>query len=33
MVDTKSVNMLMIEEGHGRPYNGGKKEQWCEDDN
>ena len=28
MVDEKSVNQIMIDEGHGRVYNGGTKEEW-----
>ncbi len=28
MVDTKSINEIMIEEGHGKPYSGGTKEEW-----
>ena len=28
MVDTKSLNEIMIEEGHGKPYSGGTKEDW-----
>jgi len=28
MIDEKSVNEIMIEEGHGKAYNGGKKEEW-----
>jgi endonuclease YncB( thermonuclease family) len=28
MVDTKSINEIMIEEGHGKPYKGGTKEKW-----
>ena len=28
MVDTKSINEIMIEEGHGRIYDGGKKDAW-----
>jgi endonuclease YncB( thermonuclease family) len=28
MVDTKSVNDIMIEEGHGKAYEGGTKEKW-----
>jgi endonuclease YncB( thermonuclease family) len=27
-VDTKSINEIMIEEGHGRIYDGGKKDAW-----
>jgi endonuclease YncB( thermonuclease family) len=27
-VDKMSVNQIMINEGHGRPYDGGKKEDW-----
>lgn len=27
-VDTDSINDIMIREGHGRPYSGGKKEDW-----
>lgn len=28
MVDTKSINDIMIEEGHGKAYDGGTKDQW-----
>lgn len=28
MVDTKSINQIMIEEGHGKPYDGGTKDKW-----
>ena len=28
MVDSKSINDIMIEEGHGKAYTGGKKEKW-----
>lgn len=28
MVDNESINEIMIKEGHGKPYNGGTKEQW-----
>jgi len=28
MVDEKSINTIMIEEGHGKPYEGGTKEKW-----
>ena len=28
MVDIKSINEIMIEEGHGYPYGGGTKEKW-----
>jgi endonuclease YncB( thermonuclease family) len=28
MVDSKSINEIMIEEGHGKAYMGGKKEAW-----
>ena len=28
MVDKKSINEIMIEEGHGKPYEGGTKEKW-----
>ena len=28
MVDEKSINNIMIEEKHGKPYFGGKKEEW-----
>jgi len=28
MVDVKSINSIMIEEGHGKVYNGGTKEEW-----
>lgn len=27
-VDEKSINDIMVEEGHGRKYDGGKKELW-----
>lgn len=27
-VDKKSINEIMILEGHGKPYNGGTKEKW-----
>ena len=27
-VDKKSINEIMILEGHGKPYNGGSKERW-----
>ena len=27
-VDKKSINEIMISEGHGKPYNGGSKEKW-----
>jgi endonuclease YncB( thermonuclease family) len=27
-VDEKSVNDIMVEEGHGKKYDGGKKELW-----
>ena len=27
-IDTKSINNIMIEEGHGKVYNGGTKEEW-----
>jgi endonuclease YncB( thermonuclease family) len=27
-VDTNSINDIMIEEGHGKVYNGGTKEEW-----
>jgi endonuclease YncB( thermonuclease family) len=27
-IDDKSINTIMIEEGHGKPYDGGTKEQW-----
>lgn len=27
-VDKKSINEIMISEGHGKPYNGGTKEKW-----
>jgi endonuclease YncB( thermonuclease family) len=27
-VDSKSVNEIMIEEGHGKKYSGGTKEEW-----
>jgi hypothetical protein len=26
MIDTKSINEIMIEEGHGKIYDGGKKD-------
>jgi len=28
MVDNKSINQIMIDEGHGKPYEGGTKEKW-----
>lgn len=28
MTDTKSINEIMIEEGHGKAYDGGTKEKW-----
>jgi len=28
MIDTKSINQIMIEEGHGKAYTGGTKEEW-----
>ena len=28
MIDKKSVNEIMIEEGHGKAYDGGTKEKW-----
>jgi endonuclease YncB( thermonuclease family) len=28
MVDEKSINEIMIQEGHGKIYNGGTKEEW-----
>jgi endonuclease YncB( thermonuclease family) len=28
MVDSKSINEIMIEEGHGKAYAGGTKEEW-----
>ena len=28
MIDEKSINEIMIEENHGKPYFGGKKENW-----
>jgi len=28
MVDEKSINTIMIEEGHGKHYEGGTKEKW-----
>jgi len=28
MVDEKSINDIMIEEGHGKVYDGGKKDKW-----
>ena len=28
MVDNKSINQIMIEEKHGKPYEGGTKEEW-----
>ncbi len=31
MVDTKSINEIMIEEGHGKAYDGGTKEKWTEE--
>lgn len=27
-VDEKSVNEIMVQEGHGKKYDGGKKEEW-----
>jgi len=27
-IDKKSINEIMISEGHGKPYNGGTKEKW-----
>jgi endonuclease YncB( thermonuclease family) len=27
-VDEKSINEIMLEEGHGKKYDGGKKESW-----
>jgi endonuclease YncB( thermonuclease family) len=27
-VDKKSINEIMISEGHGKPYNGGTKDKW-----
>ena len=27
-INEKSINEIMIEEGHGKPYNGGTKELW-----
>lgn len=27
-VDEKSINEIMVEEGHGKKYDGGKKESW-----
>ena len=27
-VDEKSINDIMVEEGHGKTYDGGKKESW-----
>jgi len=27
-VDNKSINQIMIDEGHGKPYEGGTKEKW-----
>ncbi len=28
MIDTKSINEIMIEEGHGKAYYGGTKDKW-----
>ena len=28
MVDNKSINQIMIDEKHGKPYEGGTKEKW-----
>ena len=28
-VDSESLSFLLIKEGHGRPYNGGKRLGWC----
>lgn len=28
MVDSKSINQIMIDEGHGKPYDGGTKDKW-----
>ena len=28
MVDKNTINEIMIKEGHGKPYNGGTKEEW-----
>jgi endonuclease YncB( thermonuclease family) len=28
MIDDKSINNIMIEEGHGKAYEGGTKEKW-----
>ena len=28
MVDEKSINEIMIEEGHAKKYDGGKKDKW-----
>ena len=27
-VDEESINDIMIKEGHGKPYDGGKKDKW-----
>ena len=27
-IDEKSINEIMVEEGHGKKYDGGKKESW-----
>jgi endonuclease YncB( thermonuclease family) len=27
-IDNKSINQIMIDEGHGKPYEGGTKEKW-----
>jgi len=27
-IETKSINQIMLDEGHGRPYLGGTKESW-----
>jgi len=28
MIDPKSINQIMIDEGHGKPYDGGTKDKW-----
>lgn len=28
MIDNKSINEIMMEEGHGKAYSGGTKEEW-----
>ena len=29
-IDGRSLSELLIERGHGRPYDGGKRQPWCE---